>query len=187
MLLYRRIWPSDADAYRLHLLRLSPVDRRARFHGAMTPEAIDRHLDRLDWARTRILAAVDETGVRAAVELCLADDGRGAEVAVSVEPGLQGQGVGTELVRRALLHAQNRGLARLSFLCLPNNRRMQRITRRFAGALDFDPIEVQSDVPVPAPTPLSYWQELLDDMAVWTVALVDTWHRAVLPAGRAAA
>ena len=52
---------------------------------------------------------------------------------MTVEDRWQDQGLGTELLRRAIVHARNRGLKSLYMICLTDNRRMQAIAGLSGG------------------------------------------------------
>lgn len=181
MVIYRKLLPTEGPAYRDHLLRLSPEDRYARFHGPANEARIAAHVDGIDWHQSLILGAFVDGDLRAAAELCLtrAAPGADAEVGLSVEPGLQGQGIGTALVAQALVLAQNRSVARLLLLCLPDNRRMQRIVRRLDGMLTYDPADVEGVVRPGRPNQVSLMQEWLSDVGGWLGAALTRWQRPV--------
>jgi len=88
-----------------------------------------------------------------------------AELAVSVEAPFRGRGVGTELCRRLLVRARNRLIARVHMLCLLDNRSVQRIARGLGGALAFHPGEVEAEIGLPWPQPLSLAEEYLDEVS----------------------
>ena len=86
-----------------------------------------------------------------------------AEIAVSVEVPFRGRGVGTELCRRLAVRARNRFVKKVHMLCPLDNRRVQRIARRLGGALAFYPGEVEAEIGLPWPEPLSMAEEWLDE------------------------
>lgn len=165
MVVYRKILPAELPDYRDHLLRLNTVDRQSRFHGAVSPDAIDEHCRKLDWLKTVLFGCFFDGVLRGAVELCASptDWLERAELAVSVEGTLQNGGIGTELVRRALVVAQNRSIRRVTLICLLDNRRMQKIVRKLNGQLDFDASDVLGDIELPRPNQISLLQEMIDD------------------------
>lgn len=165
MVVFRKIFPAELPDYRDHLLRLNATDRQSRFHGAVTPETIDGHCRKLDWLTTVVIGYFVDGVMHGAVELCASptDWLDRAELAVSVEGNLQNSGVGTELVRRALVVAQNRSIRRVTLICLLDNRRMQKIVRKLNGTLDFDASDVQGDIDIPRPNQISLLQEMIDD------------------------
>ena len=169
MILYRTLLAGELQRYRNHLLRLDGVDRRSRFLVPTSDPIIETHCDGLGRGWSMTIGAFKEGVLRGAVELV--GDGRSdiVELAVSVEAEVQNDGVGTELVRRAVLSARNRGIKRITMVCLRDNRRMQRICRKIDGILDFDE-DVIGDVMLKPADAMSVWQEwMLSGVAAWAV------------------
>lgn len=165
MRVYRKLHPLEQLRLRDHLLRLSPEDRRRRFFAGVSDETIAAHCRRIDWLKAIIVGFFDDGTLRGAAELRL-ETGRlpfAAELALSVETGWQNQGVGTELVRRALLAAGNRGVASVQMICLAENQRVQRIARKHASRLAASHGEAEAMIPVPLPTQLSFVEEAIGD------------------------
>ena len=167
MRVYRKLFPFDLAQFRAHLLRLSPGDRRCRFFGGISDAGIADYCARIDWYRTAIIGCFDGGTLRGAVELHSAAPlvMRAAEVAVTVEPDWQDRGIGTDLLRRAIVFARNRGLAAISMLCLTDNRRMQAIARKLDSALSFAEGDVAADLRLPFPTQVSLLEEAFADGA----------------------
>jgi acetyltransferase len=63
------------------------------------------------------------------------DDGRSATLAVVVADDFQGQGLGEELMRRALSAARLEGIAQILVFFLPENTRMRSLSRKLGFAL----------------------------------------------------
>ena len=63
------------------------------------------------------------------------DDGRSATLAVVVADDFQGQGLGEELMRRALSAARLEGIAEVFVYFLPENTRMRNLSRKLGFAL----------------------------------------------------
>ncbi len=177
MVIYRKLMPSEWSEYRAHLLRLNEKDRRARFLVPVSDATIIHHVEHLDPGWSVVIGAFIDGMLRGAVELCGGPrEGRElVELAVSVELEAQGQGVGTELVRRAVLFAQNRSIKRIILLCLLENRRMQYITRKCTGTLDLDAADVIGEIGVPPPNAVSMWQEAFNEHSAAVIALVGRW------------
>lgn len=175
---YRKLGSNDLAVYRDHLLRLSLGDRRLRFHGAISDQAVLSHCARIDFRRTLVIGCIDDDGaIRGAIELCALGDcpDAGAELAISVEAALQNNGVGTELMRRGLLVAQNRGFNDVFASCLMENEWMLRLARKFGGSLNFDTGEAESDIQLAAADQVSFLQECVDDGPHTLPALVGVW------------
>jgi RimJ/RimL family protein N-acetyltransferase len=157
----RRLWRSDRDAYRDHLVRLDPKTRRDRFSGAVSDAFLERYAERAFSEERIMLAYVVGAEVRGVAELCpfappYADEG---EAAFSVEEPYRLRGVGTSLFRRLILMARNRAIRTLHVRCLPHNRAMQTLARRHGARLLFESDETLGQVDAGPPTPLSVFQE----------------------------
>ena len=171
----RRLWRSDLDAYRTHLLRLDPQTRRDRFSGAVSDSFLSLYAERAFSEDRIVLAYVVGEEVRGVAELCpfappFADEG---EAAFSVESPYRLRGVGTELFKRLLLLARNRGIRTLHVRCLPHNRAMQALARKHRAQLVFEADEIQGQVDPGPATPLSVWQELAEVGLTMTLAAIE--------------
>jgi GNAT superfamily N-acetyltransferase len=131
MICTRKLLPSEAGQLSRHLLALTPADRRMRFQGGLSDYAIERRCRRIDWFRTVAIGHFVAGRLRGVAEVCFERSlwPREAEIAVTVETPWQGRGIGTELTRRAVTVARNRGAVRVTMLCLVENQRMRRIAR----------------------------------------------------------
>jgi RimJ/RimL family protein N-acetyltransferase len=170
---YRKLLPTELAELRRHLLRLTPDERRMRFHGGVTDGSIDRLCGQLDWFRTVVVGYFVAGRLRGVAQLgfdrflCP----RTVEVAVTVETGWQGRGVGTELTRRAVMRARNRGTERLIMLCRVENRPMRQIARKLDGVLHIEGGTVEADLGLRRATPWTMLEELVQDGAGgWSAA-----------------
>jgi RimJ/RimL family protein N-acetyltransferase len=174
MRVFRKLHPFEQWRLAEHLARLSPEDRRRRFFAGVSDDAIQRHCRRIDWLGTVVIGCFEAGVLRGAAELRL-ETGTlpfAGELALSVETAWQNQGVGTELVRRTLLAAGNRGLASLQMVCLAENHRMQRIAQKHARRLASAGGETEAALAVPLPTQLSLVEEAV---AEGIGLLADCW------------
>ena len=163
--LFRRLWPPDRGKIRDHLLRLHGEDRLLRFAGHVSDARLEAYCRDLDWSRSVVLGYVVDGEVRGVAELKPMPEGRvgAAEVALSVERPLQNRGVGTELLRRLIVIARNRSIGTLHMVCLLENGQVQRLVRKQGATLSFEAGEVEGRLPLPGPTHLTLFLELLDD------------------------
>lgn len=169
---YRKLLPTEAGHLARHLLALSPPDRRMRFQGLVSDHGVERRCRRLDWFRTVAIGYWVGGRLRGVGEVCFDRSlwPREAEIAITVETPWQGRGIGTELARRAVTVARNRGATRVTMLCLVENARMRRIARRLEGALRFDGPAVAADLGLSRATPLTWLEEIVQDGTIgWTV------------------
>ena len=165
MRVYRKLLPTEGLLFQDHLARLTPEDRISRFSGGVSVGALVEHVRRFDWRTGWLIACFEDGTLRGVAELRWLEPGFGwrAELAVTVEAPWQDQGVGTELLRLAIVHARNRSLKSLYMICLTDNRRMQAIARKFEGDLIFAGSQVEADIAVPFPTQFTLLAEALGD------------------------
>jgi RimJ/RimL family protein N-acetyltransferase len=180
MRVYRKLLPSEIGRFRDHLRRLSPLDRQSRFAGGVSDTYIEEYCRRFDWLAGVIFGAFVDGELRGVAELRWLGPGVDwrAEIAITVEEAYQDQGVGTELLRRVVVYARNRGLKSLYMLCLTDNRRMQAIARKFEGELVFAPGQVEAGIAVPFPTQFTLLAEAWGDGA----AFATQWWEQFTPA-----
>jgi GNAT superfamily N-acetyltransferase len=162
---FRRIWPGDAVSYQAHLLRLDREGRNMRFAGAVSDEII-RDYSRHIADPSRVLHGfLQGAELRGTAELVpLADAESVAEAAFSVEQGCRRQGVGLELMRRTIRAARTRGFRKLVVRCLPTNRAMQNLARRFTDDLIFEGSDVLALIQSPPATGATFADATVDGL-----------------------
>jgi GNAT superfamily N-acetyltransferase len=175
----RKLWVGETDAYRDHLLRLDPESRYRRFSGAVSDPVIARHAATAGNLGAMVHGFFVDGVLRGAAELRSSGPlpRHEAEAAFSIEQPWQSHGVGTELLRRTLLSARNRGITALRMHSLADNRRMQNLARKFEADLSFDFGVVVGAVDAPRPTPLSLMREALADAHSVTAAVLEAQTR----------
>lgn len=163
----RRLTPADTPALRSHFRRLDADSRHQRFMGQQGDAAIDEFIDRMTWLGALRLGWMESGRLRAVVELLPERrplDGcrpPNLELALTVERPWQGRGIGSELVRRALLAARNCHYREVEMVCLADNVRMQRIARKMAAQILRQDGESRGRIRLVPGNPLSMWQEAL--------------------------
>jgi GNAT superfamily N-acetyltransferase len=158
---YRKLRSFDAADLADHLLRLDPSGRSSRFSAAVADETVRAYVAKIDWSRAVVIGCYDGVALRAVAELhpgagLLPRDG---EFAVTVETACQGEGIGTELLRRMILVARNRMIARLRMVCLLDNGPMRHIARQFGAHLDIEDGQAWADLRLPFPDAVSLSSE----------------------------
>lgn len=134
----RALTHADQAAFREHLLRLTPECRLARF-SMIADDAFLRQYAQISFVLdTRILGYFDNGVLRASGELRPIDMDASAEIAFAVEASHRRRGIATSLMAEILLAARRRGILRLYINCLPNNRAMQGLARKFAADLTLE-------------------------------------------------
>ncbi|HXX08956.1 MAG TPA: GNAT family N-acetyltransferase [Pseudolabrys sp.] len=184
--LIRKLWISETDIYRDHLLRLDGDSRRRRFSGAVADEFIVSHAATITGADVVVHGFFVDGVLRGAAELRTIGSvfAREGEAAFSIEQSWQSHGVGTVLLERTLLSARNRGIKLLSMHCLAENERMQQLARKFEADLKFDFGSVVGEVDPPRSTPLSLMREAVVDAHGVATAILDVQSRFIDPATR---
>ncbi|HEX2116979.1 MAG TPA: GNAT family N-acetyltransferase [Alphaproteobacteria bacterium] len=175
MHVYRKLVPAEIGLFHDHLLSLTPDDRHCRFSGFVSDARIADYCSSIDWFRAIIVGCFVDGVLRGVAELRLDDPRLGwrCELAVTVEREWQSRGIGTELLRRAITICRNRAIRSIYMICLVENRRMQRIARRFDGDLVFVEGEAEAQVALPFPDQFTLAREALDEGAAWMMAWVD--------------
>ena len=179
----RKLW-DETDAYRDHLLRLDTESRRNRFSGCVADEAIRSFAGTVHGPDVIIHGFFIDGVLRGAADLHMGGpfNLREAEAAFSIEKPWQSRGVGSTLLERTLLCARNRGVKHLQISCLPQNKAMQRLARKFEASFAFDYDTVVGTIDNPDATPLSVLQEALVDCFSGAAAYVDFQSGVLRPA-----
>lgn len=142
--LIRPLGRQDAAAERAFIEALSPQARRARFLGNVMPDdAMIERLTDIDYVNDVALAAVvpEGEGYRiVGVSRYAADPTRErCECAVVVADDWQRKGLGTALMKKLVLIAQERGLRRMESVDLAGNRDMHDLAKAFGFRVRPDP------------------------------------------------
>lgn len=164
----RKIVPAERHDFLNHLMRLDPLSRFMRFGGVVSDAALARHATRAITGDNILLGYFVDGELRAAAELhpLPRRPGKpvGAEAAFSVERPFQGKGVGSALMRHLVLLAQNRGIADLEVMFLPNNGRMKSIAVQHSADFSLDETEMIGHMHTPPATPFSWMREMAGDV-----------------------
>jgi GNAT superfamily N-acetyltransferase len=177
----RKLWPTETEKFRDHLLRLDKENRRLRFAHFVSDAFIEDYAGRMAEYGSVVHAYVLEGHVRAAAELRRLGDGWGeeAEAAFSVEKPYQDQGIGTELMGRVVRAARNRGIRRLYMSCLAENSKMQAIARKHEAELRLEYGEVIGEILPETPDYFSILQEAAEDRVGFMIAVLELQGRLV--------
>jgi GNAT superfamily N-acetyltransferase len=177
----RKLWPTETDKLRDHLLRLDKTSRRMRFAHGVSDAFIEDYAARMAEMGGVVYGYFDGAEVRAAAELKKLGDtwGREAEAAFSVEQPLQDQGIGSELMGLLIRAARNRGIQHLCVSCLAENGKMHAIARKYEAELRFEYGEVIGEIVPDGPNYFSLLAEAVDDRFGYMMAVLDLHRRAV--------
>jgi RimJ/RimL family protein N-acetyltransferase len=177
----RKLWPTETDKFRDHLLRLDKESRRLRFGHGVSDAFIEDYAARMCDLGSIVFGCFEGSDVRAVAELRkLAETwGQEAEAGFSIESTHQDLGIGTELMGRVIDSARNRGVQRLYLSCLLENRRMQAIARKYEAELRFEHGEVIGEIMPTGATYFSLMSEAVDDRVSFMLAVLDLQSRLV--------
>jgi GNAT superfamily N-acetyltransferase len=175
----RKLWVGETNTFRDHLLRLDPDSRRSRFGSPVNNFFIDQYASRALTPESVVHGLFVDGTLRAAAELRIFGKPfpYDAEAAFSVERAWQSRGVGSELLERTILAAQNRSIRTIYLNCLAENRRMQAIAKKHEASLQFRADEVIGEVVNPGATPLSLAREFMADGYGMATAILDLQSR----------
>jgi RimJ/RimL family protein N-acetyltransferase len=171
----RKLWSTESDKLRDHLLRLDKESRRLRFAHGVSDAFIEDYAARMSEMGTIVYGHFVDGEIRAAAELRkLADTwGQDAEAAFSIERDFQDKGLGTELMGRVIRAARNRGVRSLYMSCLAENKKMQAIARKHDADLRFEYGEVIGEIVPEGPSYFSMLAEAVDDRVGFMLAVLD--------------
>lgn len=177
----RRLWPTETDKFRDHLLRLDKDSRRLRFAHGVSDAFIEDYASRMTEYGSLVYGHVVDGSVRGAAELRRLGDGWGeeAEAAFSVERAYQDNGVGSDLMGRVVRAARNRRVRRLYMSCLAENAKMQVIAKKHEAVLRFEYGEVIGEILPETPDYFSMVAEAAEDRVGFMIAVLDLQSRMV--------
>lgn len=119
----------DRPLHTAHLLRLTPEDRRARFHSAIGDHAVIAYSRGLDWRHAWVFGAFVDGTLRGVSELVPLQARAEAELSVSVEKPYQHLGIGKMLLLALILAARRTGIRTIHMLYVRENDRMRALAR----------------------------------------------------------
>lgn len=171
----RKLWPTESEKFRDHLLRLDNDGRRMRFAHGVSDHFIGEYASHMAEIGSIIYGFVDDGEVRAAAELKKIGNlwGSEAEAAFSVESEYQNKGIGMELMGRVIRSARNRAIRHLVLSCLAENQKMQHIARHYKAELRFEYDEVVGEIVPQNANYFSIMEEAAEDRVGYMMAILD--------------
>jgi GNAT superfamily N-acetyltransferase len=184
----RRLWPSDMEAYRDHLLRLDARSRHERFGGGMSDDFLLHYAEHCFGRGDLLYGAFVGGHLCGAAELRSSEAiwseqapfGRHirAEAAFSVENEYRRRGIGEKLFRRIQRAAANHGVETIEIICLPDNVGMRMLAQKFKTHFTFEESALTGRLRAHRPTAFSLMREASGDMLDFGAALFDAQWRA---------
>ncbi len=175
----RKLWPTETDTFRDHLLRLDKDARRMRFAHGVSDGFIEDYAARMTDMGSIVFGYFVDGQMHAAAELRKLGDtwGHEAEAAFSVERAFQEKGIGTELMGRVIRSARNRGVHLLYMSCLAENAKMQAVARKHHADLRFEYGEVIGEIVPDDANYFSILAEAVDDRVGYVMAVLNIQAR----------
>ncbi|MBL8567100.1 MAG: GNAT family N-acetyltransferase [Hyphomicrobiaceae bacterium] len=175
----RKLWPTETDTFRDHLLRLDKDARRMRFAHGVSDGFIEDYAARMNDMGSIVFGYFVDGEMHAAAELRKLGDtwGHEAEAAFSVERAFQEKGIGTELMGRVIRSARNRGVHLLYMSCLAENAKMQAVARKHHADLRFEYGEVIGEIVPDDANYFSILAEAVDDRVGYMMAVLNIQAR----------
>ncbi len=172
---YRKLWPREAAQFRDHLMRLDANSRRLRFGGAVSQQFVENYAQTAWKLDAVILGCFAGGTLRGSAEMRLLTENWAseAEVAFAVEQPWQERGIGGELLRRTIGHAQNRAVRTLYMICLNENIRMQHLARHHEAKLQLEPGSMAATLDPAWPTPGSVMEEFMEESRGFVTAVLN--------------
>ena len=184
----RRLWLSDKEAFRDHLLSLDPRSRHLRFGGGMSDDFLVHYAENCFGKGDLLYGAFVDSKMVGAAELRSnqaiwseqAPFGRHihAEAAFSVDQDHRRRGIGEKLFKRILRAATNHGVETIEIVCLPENVGMQKLAKKFEAHFTFEENWLTGRLTARPPTTLSLFREVSSDALDFGAALFDAHWRA---------
>jgi len=173
----RRLWLVERKHWQEHLLRLSPDARRKRFAGVVSNGFIKDYCEQTDFSDARFIGCFVDGVLRGVGEFRPLGKAwpKQAELAFSVEDAFQGRGIGSELFRRMINLARNRGVKRVFVVSESSNDRMRHIARRYRMVTTVDHGEDEGRIELFWLSYASVMEEMLDE----GTALMRSMHGAM--------
>lgn len=164
---YRKLSTSDRQIFLDHLCRLDQDAQRLRFSGAVSTAFIENYVGKALASPAVVYGSFVDGTLRGTGELqSVSDSARhDAEAAFAVERPYRGIGVGTELMRRIIISAQNRGIRTIYTICVAENTRMRQLAEKYKAKLRIEHNEVAASLTMPPVNPASLAAEWRSDVA----------------------
>jgi RimJ/RimL family protein N-acetyltransferase len=167
-MLPRKLSYLDRNLLSIHLLALSPEDRRLRFGVAATDEYIKKYVQKsIDDPSSQWFAIEVDSMLVAVCHAAIYENGE-AELGFSVHEEYRNEGYAQILFDRAVTWLRSNGVANVFMHCLSENAAMRHIAKKNRMVVVTDSDESNAKVTVEPPTPLtSVADAYLDRIAVY--------------------
>jgi len=160
MTVIRKLMPYEYDLYRAHLMALDAESKRLRFAYPIADETITELCNRINQNKDDhvIFIAEDENlDVIGAGHIGL--EGDKMELAFSVLPDHQGEGIGDQLMKRCIQYCRNRGITKGYMVCLSHNAKIKHLCTKNGIKMHSEYGETIADIELPMGNPATLMHE----------------------------
>lgn len=163
-----RLREPERKALVAHFLALDGEDRRLRFGSSIGDEALRAYAARIDFERDGLFAVHDDN-LRLVAVVHVAVTDASAELGLSVLPGFRGDGLGSELFSRAVMHLRNRGIHEVFVHCITENAAMMHLARKHGMRVMYEGSESDAYLTLAPATPQSIFTEWFQEQQAQAV------------------
>lgn len=150
-----------------HLRELPEDDRRLRFGYAIGDDSLRNYVRGLHFSRDGVFGALDEAAELLALGHLAFERSSPtahAEFGISVLPRARRRGLGLALLRRAAMHAANRGATQLVMTYLPGNTALAQLAARANMNFVQDQVDPRAYLALPAPSAATLMEETFGEL-----------------------
>jgi GNAT superfamily N-acetyltransferase len=157
-----RLRPEEYYRYRKHLLSLDEESRYTRFGFMVKDEIINQLCDKFESnPKQHKIFVIEDADLRVVAAGHIALEGGETELAFSVLKEYRQQGMGSSLMKRCIEWCQNRNIQGGCMVCLSTNTAIKKLASKH-GVLVNDGGETLANITIPAASPVSVFNEVLD-------------------------
>lgn len=160
-------------ALKRHFAGLGAEDRHRRFGTTLAASAVEAYVDGIDFAGGPVFGVIADDGSLLGVAHLPCRAGV-AELGLSVLPAHRHRGIGSALLRRAVMHARNLQIGELFMHCLAGNGAIIGLARAAGMKVLIDHAEAECHLELAPGTPATLGQEMVERQ----IALFDASFRA---------
>ena len=160
MTVIRKLIPYEYDKYRAHLMELDLESRRLRFAYPIADGTITElcnNIARNPDKHKIFVAENKDLEVVGAGHISF--DGNKMELAFSVLPEYQGQGIGDALMKRCIEYCRNRGIRKGYMVCLSHNKTIKHLCAKNGITMHTEYGETVADIELDPATPITVMHE----------------------------
>ena len=169
----RRLLDHEYSQYRTHLKKLDDNSRHLRFGFMIKDESIDQLCDGIEQDREHhILFAIENRDLELVAVGHIALDDK-MELAFSGLKEYQGQGMGSDLMKRCIQWCRTHGILEGMMVCLSHNSVIKHMCNKYGIHMTSERGETLADIHLDPAEPGTYLEEAVDR----NVAILDYWAK----------